>query len=302
MSLGQDTTKAHYIRLMRQLWVKWNEGPIPEKYRVLRVERIARTIAPKIPTPDIHTAVIGRAVRGQFESSTWSLVLNNLFFEEQEYTYRRFLILATTVYHEMRHAEQWWRCLQALHHGFALLPDYHFQIKPTDDRAYERMSVKTKAAIYERGLPDRQKQQRHITASLLANRLNVPMYVARAATNSAKADLQNFLDIHKEWYVRRDAVRELQKWVNYLIPGPKYSDFNQNALRTKIWSPTNPGPFDAGVLALNRQKMYQDNPIEKDAHHLPDDIAFRLATSIGVRADDTTRSKKRDDPVFNHLN
>ena len=300
MTLGSQVVKNQYTRLMRDLWVKWDAPPIPEKNRVLQLERIIKTIAPGIPVPAVYTDRLGPATRGTFMHRDWALCLNELFFDEGEYTYRRFLMMATTVYHEVRHAEQFYRCLQALFFGYAQLPDHHFQLVPLDPETFGQMSVQQKVDLYQYQLPDRQQT---ISPGMLANRMQVPIEIALAAKNSSLRDFQNFINLSKDWYVRGQAKNEIQKWVNHIVTGPIYCARNQTKYsRDEVWANSSNRPFDEDTLAHNRQRIYQTSPLEKDTHHIQTNIERPIEGLIGVARTQETRDCKRGDKIFKHLN
>jgi len=252
-----------------QLWANWKVPAISSAARKLARETRITNIVNSfnfLSLPAVSFANLGPNTLGGFNWTDWSLTINDVFTSDDDITYRNFLELCRTIYHESRHCEQVYRSAQGLGAYRPATP--LIGLKPPDMTEAEMIQmasdggggVASKVSAFS-GNPLNQAATR---VKLISKLLNIPAAQATAAEASS-ADFTNFIGLAKPaWFKRRTVKLEVEEWMRSIA---KSSLFGMTMF------------VEQGASDMN--KMYKDLPVELDAHKIEDAVAAKTEQDIG---------------------
>jgi hypothetical protein len=206
---------------------------------------------------------------GGFEWDSWTLTLNNKYTNKNDIKYGKFVEYCSTIYHETRHAEQFYRVAQGLALGRLKYPD-------TSDRQIVQklggsgLSMQQKIGLFGggRGI---QSTQLLPTATLLSEWLDIPATAAQHAYNS-RASFDAFTALPKpNWFQRSTVLLEVEDWMRATYK-KTFGEMDSFAQRED-------DPDDA--IRDNVYRMYRNLPEEHDAHSIEDLVQTALKNRIG---------------------
>jgi len=116
------TTISTYSFACQALWNKWLTYIYPQRQAALK-DAISSATKSFMAPLDIAFVLLPDGTSGQFGWSKWLLEVNRSLLEKKAITYEEFVDLCSTLYHESRHAEQFYRMAQGLAAGALEFPD-----------------------------------------------------------------------------------------------------------------------------------------------------------------------------------
>src|SRR5262245_28866965 len=123
MSLQTAPVRNAFVNTCADLWRTWNSGPVllREHARKQKVRQALTAITGFMPAPTLVFLPIKGW--GGFMWGPWRLELNLKYVTKHDIKYGKFVEFCTTIYHETRHAEQFYRIAQGLAQGRLTYPD-----------------------------------------------------------------------------------------------------------------------------------------------------------------------------------
>ncbi len=246
--------------------------PAAEIQRIRRkqvLESATRLAAPFMPCPAIQSANLPADTHGTFDLTTWTIDINRRYWDNADLTYRQFLEASTTLYHELRHAEQVFRIAQGLACRQLTFPagvgDNLLRHLPRVQRTNAIVARLTMAAT--------RNQPAVITPGLLAGMLNIPLNVANAAVQNAQARFTAYLQLGKPtWFKQLTVLEEVRQWMDLYF-------------RIVGW-----------------EMPYGMRAHEVDAHTIHNHVKRSIQNLTGVISDPNAAfALDRDDNQFDHL-
>ncbi|MCA9539583.1 MAG: hypothetical protein KC620_11885 [Myxococcales bacterium] len=285
MSLQFDPIRHQFVADCARLWSTWLQGGSSPMERQARREQaltqaIGRTTQFMVP-PAVRFAATGGGW-ASFDWTTWRLTVNHNHTRRDDIRYRNFVELCATVYHETRHAEQFYRIAQGLAAGRLKFPD----ASAASDRQAMHLGpggvaarIKAFDAVAQGQSPLGQKPAPPV--SVIARRLSIPQHVVQHASTRATY-FNNYLNASRPtWFKRPTVLDEINEWMR--ATGKKtYSEMD-------AWAQDD----DSDRERVNR--MYRDLPEENDAHGIEEKVAAEIVQRIGHATD---RSRRRNDLLF----
>jgi hypothetical protein len=276
MSLQLPGPRNNAANRFQQLWNSWltpagapaYTGPGNELTAATRGMARKRAIRNAItgftgnimPAPTLSFQNMGANVLGGLNWSTWTLTINGMFFDQDDITYRMFILLCRTVYHESRHGEQVYRSAQGL----------AAQAFPFPDVSQARM-IQVASMVGGGGVGARVAafsgnalNNPQVRCQLIAETMNIPMTVAQHADNNRAGFAQFAALARPAWFKRGTVQLEVEEWMRSLA---KKTLFEQVTI------------FGEGRDAP--REFYKDLPVELDAHAIETDIKTATTNLIG---------------------
>lgn len=112
--LAADANEEQYAEDVETFQADWGALTTPEA----RIEKIIKTVNERLAASKVHPVSHEFADTGaataQFDFTTWKVQIGKSHFEGDTISDQEMTSLAGTVYHEARHAEQWYRIAQML--------------------------------------------------------------------------------------------------------------------------------------------------------------------------------------------
>lgn len=271
-SLQVTATINNTAAAFAQLWTNWTQPALSAAARKLaretRITTIVNTFNTFLAVPTVGFSNLGPNTLGGFNWTDWSLEINDVFTSDDDITYRQFLELCRTVYHECRHCEQVYRCAQGLGAYRPTTPPPANSLNPPDMSEAEMIQlasgggggVQSKITAFS-GNPLNQAAAR---VKLISKVLNVPAAQATAAEASS-ANFATFIGLAKPaWFKRRTVKLEVEEWMRSIA---KSSLFGMTMF------------VEQGATEMNA--MYKDLPVELDAHKIEDAVAAKTIQDMG---------------------
>jgi hypothetical protein len=280
MSL-QDTTNGGrlqtYSIACRNLWTNWlTLSAVQRKDAFEQAIQAATTFMPPLA---ITPAVISDD--GSFSWSNWGLEIRQARLAKNDLRLYKFIDLCGTVYHEARHAEQFYRMAQGLAAGTLQIPDRTLAQQMNEYISHSRsgggLSFQEKLSLFQ-GLTQGQGLQQSVWGGsapkrqrIIARWLGIQANIVQHAdTNSA--GFATWINLPRpRHYKRGTALEEVKDWVmdTYKVSGNTVSQFGQDEDDDESMRP----------LGDDRRpiyEMYRDQPQEWDAHAVEDLLAQDL--------------------------
>jgi hypothetical protein len=266
MSL-QDTTNGGglqtYSLACRAIWRDWLKLSAVQRKEAF--EQAIQAATTFMPTLTITPAVISD--NGSFSPSNWRLEIRQARLANDRLRLYKFVGLCDTVYHEARHAEQYYRMAQGVASGALEIPDRTLHQQVQEYNRSGSLTFQDKLNLF-RGLDQGHSIQRSVWGvddgrrrSVIARWLNIRSdIVQHADTNSA--GFATWINLPKpDHYKRGTALEEVKDWVmdSYRTSGRRVSKFSED---TDDDLSLRPQGDDVEPI----YEMYRELPQEWDAH------------------------------------
>lgn len=278
MSLQDPVVLAQFVANCTSLWTRWNRHdgyPHRSDNREARVRAAVVAMTGFMVAPQVRFSAISGW--GSFSWTAWTLTLNEKYTNKNDIKYGKFVEYCSTIYHETRHGEQFYRIAQGLALGRLKYPD-------KSDREIAQniggagLSVRQKIGLFGGGggvqrtdlLPD---------ARNLAAWLDIPLNVAQQAVAS-RANFTTFIALPKPaWFKRATVLLEVEDWMRatYKKTYGEMDSFAQSE------------DDDPNANRDNVYNMYRSLPEENDAHAIEDLVVQDLKTRIGHAGSENER-------------
>lgn len=244
-----------------------------------------------MPTPAIVFQPQHISSFGFFNHTQWTCYVNSFHFNANAITYGQFLKLCGTIYHEVRHAEQFYRIAQGLSGGLLTFPDL------SADRFLRAMGqANTVQNTVNRFQAAVGGGQGAMTAGMVANLMAIPNNVAQSASNNARASFTAYVRLGvPRWFKRRTAQEEVEDWLQ-----AQYSTAGQAAQPNNAMLHANARYHNNNVRPNNVFAMYESHPMERDSFAIEASVTAMIAGQINVPAQQGG-IQQRNGNLFNHL-
>lgn len=278
MSLQDNVVLTQFVANCHALWTRWNRHdghPHRSGNREARVRAAVVAMTNFMVAPQVTFQAISGW--GSFSWTSWTLTLNNRYTNKNDIKYGKFVEFCSTIYHETRHAEQFYRIAQGLALGRLKYPDKS-ERQIVQNIGGSNLSVRQKIGLFGGGggvqpaqlLPD---------ARNLSTWLNIPLNVAQHAHNS-RAGFTTFIGLPKPaWFKRATILLEVEDWMRATYKGT-YGEMDSFAQSEDD---------DPNAIRENVYNMYRSLPEENDAHAIEDLVVQALTTSIGHAGSENER-------------
>lgn len=308
MSLQTHGRMSYFAHLIREVWREWDTPPAqatpvpqhaapgapppglaatPEERRQTRLnnkrtdglKNALRLVTPFLPQFNFAPVAMrwqnrNRVIEwGAFERDTWTMKVNSHFWRQDDWIYGEFLEICSMLYHEARHAEQFFRIAQ----GVAC---NQLEFPSQGNATLQTLAGNAPAAQGQvngvRNLVDRfqamaRQGQRRFTPGTLGSLLGIPNNVAQAAINNAGGNFDAYRQLGAPaWFNQRTPTQEVSRWM---------------------------------LLAYGSRRTtldYLQDPMEIDAFAIERPVSNMIQAMIGVSGY-THGNRNRSDPVFAHL-
>lgn len=266
MSLQANATMVAFAQAASNLWGNWANPPggTEQERRDWRRQKIKDMIGAAtsfMVSPKVVFANTGGS-NGSFGWSGWTLSLRRDRTRDSGLSYADFVKYCRTMYHESRHAEQFYRIAQGLAAGTLKYPDISPQ-KTVDaiTGAGGGGGVQSKVQLFQAMQSGKSPA---VNAMVIAKWLSIPQDVANSAYGG-KGQFTAYLNGGKPAWFRRGSVQlEVEEWMRATYKGT-LSGLNR-------WTQSDDGPY----------KMYRDQPEEYDAHAIGNRIVAAIDASTGT--------------------
>lgn len=307
MSFHTAVVRNNFANEMRTLWSYWDTmdntlhlgiaailmSDVQLRQRFIR-DAIARVVT-FMPVPTVtFTNQLAANVHGQFKGRQWEILINSNSLNH--IGYGDFVELASTIYHELRHGEQFFRIAQGLACGQLTFPGL------SQDQRNRRTFDPTQ---HNHGLSAVQSGQQvfgggaiqhALSAQQIATLIYIPNNVATAAALNAAAQFQGFTNTARpNWFSAATVLDEVKDWLN--------TTFKTSYKQTYIKKNTDPNGDDVVRAAngdTNAYLIYRSHPMEKDAFGVETYIKPQVQLVIGVNPT-VLPLIGRAHAAFNHL-
>lgn len=263
MSLQSATSVVFFSQKCQELWNSWRGGMSVAQRTTNRENKVrsaVNAITGFMAPLNIQFKDLGGDC-GSFSWGSWRLKIDNTYTKKDNITYRDFIELCCTAFHETRHAEQFYRIAQGLALGKLSFPDKSKAEIIQDSQAIGGGGgVRAKIAAFEgRAMQSSPSTRRQ----MIARWLNIPVNVAGVA-ETAKLGFDGFINLPKpSWFKRQTALLEVEEWMR--------STYKRTLGGMNEWAQSDHGPY----------KIYRDLPEEHDAHEIEKLIKNRVKQLIG---------------------
>lgn len=282
MSLHNDQTRQNFAVAMKQIWKDWNKPG--GSRRVRRRAEIGQAIAAMtafMPTPVISHEDLGPNTMGSFSWPSWRLRIGANQTSSNSIRYEDFLELCGTIYHETRHSEQFFRVAQGLAAGTIAFPDQSASQKMNIHRQVHGLgSVQDRMKMFQQVSNNDAIQ---VTPKMLSELLSIPNNVATSAALNAKMKFTAFCgSARPAWFKRNTIALEVEEWMREC--------YKATLSGVGDWAQSDHASFE----------FYANQPTERDAHGIEDNVKERIEAAIGVD-EDGNEDATRQSATFAHL-
>lgn len=262
MSLQDTNSIRFFSRRCQELWRTWRTGANAAARAIQRqgkIQATLRTITGFMPPMNIQFVNLNGDC-GSFAWGSWRLSIDSTYTGNDSITYKDFVELCRTAYHESRHAEQFYRIAQGLALGKLSFPDKSRTqaIQDFTKLGLGGGGVRAKIALFE----GKAMQTNVASRQMIARWLNIPQNVAGTAV-TAKMGFASFIKSKPAWFKRQTALAEVEEWMR--------STYKRTLGSMNEWAQSDHGPF----------KIYRDLPEEHDAHEIERVIKQNVTQLIG---------------------
>jgi len=276
MSLQFDSVRTVFAGNCAEIWRSWLTSGKPQR-EALFAKAVKSMTAFMIP-PDVKFAHTGGW--GSFNWTSWTLKVNQKYTGRNDIRYKDFVEVCSTIYHETRHGEQFYRIAQGLCAGKLKFPD----ASPAQNLQAMKVgtsSVSSRIAAFDAASQGKDPLEANPQARVatIAQRLDIPAGVAQHA-EMMRGYFDNYLNSTRPaWFKRATVLDEVHEWMR--------ATYKKTFSEMDTWAQGDDGPY----------RIYRDLPEENDAHGIEDVLQAELYRRIG---NDTpvNRKKHRNDPVF----
>ncbi|MFQ1699256.1 hypothetical protein ACJ5NV_01540 [Loktanella agnita] len=307
MSLSNAVVRTNFSNEMRTLWSYWdtmhnffNLGPMGALFSNARLrERFIREALTRVinfmPPPTVTLDnQMARTLHGEFSCYRWVVKINS--YSMNNTGYGEFIELATTIYHELRHAEQFYRIAQGLSCNQLEFPDLSEDNRL--ERTFDATQNNNALSAVQRGqqIFGAAPTPHVLSAQQIARLMYMPRRIATRATQNAANDFQNFITAARPGWCRQATILDAVKdWMNFT-----YKKSNQQPYMASNRDDNGDDIVRTAGGDTNRYLIYRSDAMEKDAFGIETFFKPHLETNIGVNAA-THPLIGRPHPLFNHL-
>lgn len=275
MTLQDVNVRATFVTDCANIWTNWLNGSGAGRKARRESEFLAAInrmtsfmVAPQV-------AFINTSGWGAFGWPTWRLEVNQKYTNTPNIMYKNFVELCSTVYHETRHAEQFYRIAQGLSIGDLKYPDVSggqiAQMAQVTGSVRSRITMFNSITSGDPLQTDPGKRP-----GIIATWVNIPVNVAQHADN-ARNTFRTWTALPKPaWFKRPTVLAEVNEWM--------HATYKKSFSELDTWAQGDDGPY----------RVYRDLPEENDAHGIEDLVQAALYTRIGHDTP-VNRKKRRDD-------
>ena len=123
MSLQNNPVRTQFVANCHALWITWNVGPSAGRpaARQMAIQQALTAMTNFMHPPTLKFKTMNDW--GSFQWPIWTLKLKKQCTENDNIKYGKFVEFCSTIYHETRHAEQFYRIAQGLALGRLHYPD-----------------------------------------------------------------------------------------------------------------------------------------------------------------------------------
>jgi hypothetical protein len=261
VSLQNDGVRNRFVTACADIWRSW----LLDGSAAVREEKLEAAIVSMssfMVAPDVKFATLGGW--GAFSWTGWKLKVNKKYTGKDDIRYKDFVEVCCTIYHETRHAEQFYRIAQGLAAGKLKFPDAS-SASTVQKMAAGVGSVKSRIAMFEavgKGTDPLQLDTGKRIA-VISERLKLPLAVVRHADIN-RDGFQTFIDgARPAWFKRSTVLDEVNEWMR--------ATYKKTFSELDTWAQGNDGPY----------RIYRDLPEENDAHGIEAWVESGLYQRIG---------------------
>jgi hypothetical protein len=266
MSLQDVASINAFAASAAALWGQWAAPPIPHgqstrMWRRQQITTMIQTASAFMVAPRVKFEDTGGS-NGSFGWTEWKLKLRKDRTVGAGLTYPKFVKYCRTMYHETRHAEQFYRIAQGLLLGTLHHPD------KTGNEIAQDLRVARGAKGFDNKLAMFEKLATNtpidVNARVVQRWLNIPMNVATSAYAS-RAQFTAFINSGRPlWFKRSTVLLEVEEWMRATYSG--------SLSAVNSWTQGDEGPYS----------MYRNQPEEHDAHGIGNAIVDAIDNATGV--------------------
>ena len=230
-TLQSDSVLESFVDDCAAIWRSWLQDGLPGSAasRKQRRERRFRATVGRLTTfmvrPSVEFATSGGW--GAFNWTRWKLRINQCYTGQDAIRYNDFVELCSTVYHETRHAEQFYRIAQGLAAGNLRLPDARAVEVTQQLPAWGAI----KSCVVTSRTDAIDDDPRYPTATqrahLIADRMRIPLAVAQHADRQ-RDGFARYLESATPVWFRRLPLDEVNDWLRATY-GQRAGTFLSNA-------------------------------------------------------------------------
>ena len=149
-SLHELTTVARYCAGCRQIWDDWrNTAPGGTTRRKNEFSTLMDIVCNTAQIPSVKkTYVLNLGAEGQFGWTEWEVEIEAGYFKNRNIVLEVFMELCSSIYHELRHAEQFTRIVQGLSLGRHSCSDLKLPDNPNVQQISQETHVKQDAVTW----------------------------------------------------------------------------------------------------------------------------------------------------------
>ncbi len=276
MSLQFDSVLNSFTGKCAGVWRNWRTSSKVQRETTLSTA-ITQMTAFMVPPTVRFSNTSGW---GSFSWPSWTLKVNQKYTGQDAIKYKDFVEVCSTIYHETRHAEQFYRIAQGVAAGTLSLPDAS-GAQIVQAMGASATGVQSRIALFEAASKGQNPLQQDTKGRVatIAQSLHIPLNVAQHADVRSTYFANYLTSSRPPWFKRPTILDEVNEWMRATYK-KTYSEMDG-------WAQGSDGPY----------KIYRDLPEENDAHGIEDKVQATLYTLIG---NDTpaNRKKLRTDVVF----
>jgi hypothetical protein len=264
MSLQFQNVRFQFVQDCVQLWRTWltcgGSAAVRTQNRQVRIRTAINRMTGFMLAPTVTFPAMSDW--GSFSRLSWTLKITGTHTARDAVTYKNFVDLCATAYHETRHGEQWYRVAQALASG---------RIEFPDKSGFSKVQEMTSSGVGGSSVSDRVRAfegksfagQQDVRKALIAKWMGIPARVVDHAVIH-QAYFDNFASSSvPAWFRRNTVVAEVDDWMR-----TRYK-MTQNELTSFLQG--DDGPF----------KMYKSLATEHDAFGIEQAVMTAIKQAIG---------------------
>jgi hypothetical protein len=291
MSLQYISSRNLFVQSCSEIWSQWNQSPLAARQfqREWDFSSAIRTAARFMEPPDLQFAPLGQQnARGAFSHQLWQLRLEPTSVANHRLPFENFLELCLAIYHETRHAEQFYRIAQGLLLGRLAFPDLSDAkfINSAQSSSSTAAGVQAKVALFGGGRVGETAvaATRIPTQEMVADLLQIPLRVAVHA-NSTRNTFDAFVRSPQPQWFKRSNLDTVEEWMRH--------SYKQNLKKMDAFAQRNrqaepPPARNRRIPWLGRRanvyRMYRSLPAEIDAHQIEDWLAGPIYTRVNAQS------------------
>lgn len=273
MSLHDPDAIKQFGRNCHQVWTSWLLPAVPtEAGKTVRIatrrslirSHIATAAGGIMPPPRVRWELAPGAV-GVFSADDWTLTLSAKYTENDGILFREYVRLCLAIYHELRHAEQFYRMAQGLASGDLHFPDTsQQQVTQAVASVKGATSVKDKATSFE--TMSLTKISNTSRTQIIQKWLGIPMNVVQHADATATHFPTFAAGTRPDWFKTQTVKAAVEDWMRSTY---KASLGEMNVFVTYERS-----------LSRHLNKMYANLVEEQDARRFAEAVAVAFQNEM----------------------